>query len=100
RRQGHQVTVVRRGSGFARTGPDELTLDPRRPEDYPSVFRAFAERAGSSVAPDLIIHAFSVGLSEGATPSETVATAQSLGLLSLLFLTQAIDRQGWGRRAR
>lgn len=99
RREGHDVTIVRRSNGFARLGQRELALDPGRPEGYVALCDELADR---SYIPDGIVHALSVTRGEEGhtTTPASLEEAQTLGLYSLLFLTQALDRRGWTRTMR
>ncbi|EYF01031.1 Malonyl CoA-acyl carrier protein transacylase [Chondromyces apiculatus DSM 436] len=105
RREGHEVTVARPGSGFGHAGAGELTFDPRTPEDHLAICQTLggSARSGESVgAPDVIVHGLGVGPVEGdgRMTAASIARAQERGLHSLLFLTQALDRLGWSGRTR
>ncbi|CAM2069714.1 Amino acid adenylation domain-containing protein [Sulfidibacter corallicola] len=97
-KQGHEVIVVRAGSGFAETAHNAYTLDVRRAEDYAVLFEELAE---TDRCPDQIVLAWSLGDPERDQPMETrFAQAQNRGLFALLHIAKALDALNDERAAR
>ena len=87
RRAGHAVVLVRSGARFARLGADEFSVRAEVPADYSDLLHALA---AASYRPEVFVHGFLLP----AIPDAQIAAAQTLGLYSLLALTQAADQHG------
>lgn len=91
--RGDSVTTVEAGSQFGST-PATFTINPKRQEDYELLYRQLAAR---NTRPDLIVHFWS--LTEENSPSRLDASdiRQALAFYSLVYLVQAIGRNGGSR---
>jgi len=96
RARGHEVVLVRPVNGFSWTSHTELSLDPREPAHYDALCRSLKEKMGSSYAPNLVVHGFTAAHASSRSTEDALAA----GFYSLLFLTQALDGQGWLPKTR
>lgn len=90
-RQGQDVNTVAAAKGFRRESSTRFTIDPNQPDDYATLFQVLRAQ---DKTPRKIVHLWSV--TSGARAELTIESleeAQSLGLYSLLLLTQAIGAQ-------
>ena len=85
RRLGRRVVTVTAGTAFARGSENAFTLDPRRGDDYRTLFDAVGAAGGT--LPE-IAHLWSVTRGHN-DPDAQWDAAQALGFQSLLFLVQA-----------
>ncbi|OYQ63098.1 hypothetical protein B9G53_18730 [Pseudanabaena sp. SR411] len=83
----HQVITVKIGSNFARLADRRYMIDPSQAKDYESLIEALRQL---NQLPDQIVHLWNVTAQISSEGEEAIATAQTIGLYSLLFLTQAI----------
>jgi acyl transferase domain-containing protein/acyl carrier protein len=88
RRDGRTVSTVAAGTGFHVDG-EAVTIDPARRQDYDSLVQHL--RAGGGELPARVLHLWGV---TGAEPG--FDEAQARGLLSLIFLEQAVTAGGGG----
>jgi acyl transferase domain-containing protein/acyl carrier protein len=93
---GQEVSYVTRGDHFEHPTANHYIIDPSRPADYEQLFQ---ELGGRNRIPDKILHLWTVtapGLARGNGISGFVLDEenQSLGFYSLLYLTQALAKQG------
>ncbi|OLE21756.1 MAG: hypothetical protein AUG49_21185, partial [Catenulispora sp. 13_1_20CM_3_70_7] len=82
--RGDDVSVVRPGPGFARTGPRDYTVAPDAPDDYQRLCETLAERDWT---PEMVLHCWLVGEPDEALPARE---ARRLGFHSLLSLSKAL----------
>ncbi|MTJ53555.1 SDR family NAD(P)-dependent oxidoreductase [Anabaena sp. UHCC 0253] len=79
------------GEQFAKIGTNAYTINPQNPEDYHALI---VDLRYQNLIPDCIFHCWSItpnaNLKKG---SEFFNRCQELGFYSLLFLTQALDKQ-------
>jgi acyl transferase domain-containing protein/acyl carrier protein len=91
--EGHDVICVRGGEQFGRASDREYIINPRSKNDY---YVLIGELLTRNQLPDTIIHLWSITLTPSPphplTPS-SFEQIQHLGFYSLLFLTQALDKQ-------
>ncbi|MFJ9823381.1 beta-ketoacyl synthase N-terminal-like domain-containing protein [Streptomyces sp. NPDC101160] len=95
---GHTVVTVRKGAGYARTAEHEFTAAPAAAGDLPQVVR---ELRGEGVAPDRVLHAWSV--TDDADPTDAAgryAEALDSGFHTLVALAQALGGSGEDRPVR
>ncbi len=86
------IILVRTGSDFKRISTREYTLGPAAPGDYDSLFR---ELKRDKKVPVHIAHFWSITGDNCQAPDlETIEGTQDTGLFSLLYIVQAIGRQG------
>ncbi|BBC27207.1 type I polyketide synthase [Pseudanabaena sp. ABRG5-3] len=85
----HQVITVKIGSNFAKLSDRHYTIDPNQAKDYESLIEALQQL---KQLPDRIVHLWNVTEQISRKGEEAIATAQTIGLYSLLFLTQAIAK--------
>jgi len=91
-RQGtSEVVTVRVGEAFAEPEPGSFTLHPGRREEYGRLLRELRGRGGF---PRRIVHLWSTGAAVERVEVDRFAVAQERGLLSLLYLAQAIGETG------
>ncbi len=83
--EGHDVICVRGGEQFGRVSAREYIINPRSKNDY---YALMGELLTQNQLPDTIIHLWSVTI----TPL-SFEQIQHFGFYSLLFLTQALDKQ-------
>jgi acyl transferase domain-containing protein/acyl carrier protein len=86
RAAGRAVMLAAPGESFAAAGSDRFTLRPDYPEDYSALLVELARR-GAKLS--RIVHLWSAG-----GEPESFERTQELGFYSLLFLAQALGRQG------
>jgi len=87
---GRAIVLVTPGDAFAAAGEDRFTLPPAAPEGYSALLTELA-RQGKS--PARIVHLWGA-LPVAADAPESFRRSQDLGFWSLLFLAQALGRQG------
>jgi acyl transferase domain-containing protein/NADP-dependent 3-hydroxy acid dehydrogenase YdfG/acyl carrier protein len=79
------------GEQFAKIGKAAYTLNPQNPEDYHTLI---IELQHQNLIPNYILHCWSITANNDIpTRSEFFNKCQHLGFYSLLFLTQALDKQ-------
>ncbi|HZR38818.1 MAG TPA: SDR family NAD(P)-dependent oxidoreductase, partial [Ktedonobacteraceae bacterium] len=92
-RAGQSVITVVDADSFACIDAQTYALNPRKREDYESLFKTLRAR---DTRPQCIVHAWLVTPQE---PTELggdrLEQMQDRGFFSLLFLSQALDQQGW-----
>ena len=90
--EGHDVICVRGGEQFGRTSDREYIINPRSKNDY---YTLIGELLTQNQLPDTIIHLWSVTLTPELRPASLTSfeQIQHLGFYSLLFLSQALDKQ-------
>jgi acyl transferase domain-containing protein/acyl carrier protein len=82
-REGHHVVTVAAGETFDEVGEGAFAIDPTRREDYETLVKRLRGRAEG--LPAHVLHLW--GVTEG---EPSYGEAQSTGLLSLMFLEQAL----------
>ena len=85
----HQVITVKIGSNFAILSDRHYTIDPNQAKDYESLIETLRQL---NQLPDQIVHLWNVTEHISNKGEKAIATAQTIGLYSLLFLTQAIAK--------
>lgn len=89
---GQDVVVVKAGKKLSRDGDASFTIDPERRADYD---RVFGELDAREKMPDRIVHMWSVSPKKRRGPTlESATRANTLGFQSLLYLAQALGKQG------
>jgi amino acid adenylation domain-containing protein/FkbM family methyltransferase len=88
RRQSAAVTGIRVGTNWAASGAGDYTLNPRQPGDYDNLIGALR---ALDKTPRTLIHCWNVTAGE---EPEDLDKAQTLGFYSLLYLAQALEKQG------
>ncbi|BAT56841.1 beta-ketoacyl synthase (plasmid) [Nostoc sp. NIES-3756] len=79
------------GEQFAKNDKNAYTINPQNPEDYHALIVELQHR---NLIPDYILHCWSITANDTIqTSSEFFNKCQNLGFYSLLFLTQALDKQ-------
>jgi acyl transferase domain-containing protein len=91
--ESQDVIVVRTGSAFARSSDRVFTLNPGQRDNYNALLDGLHSMGKH---PEAIIHLWSVTEDDPEMPvPERVGEAQERGFYSLLFLVQAIEKQGF-----
>jgi acyl transferase domain-containing protein/acyl carrier protein len=90
RREGHGVVTVSSGESFAEAEDGAFTIDPTRREDYEGLIKRL--RGREEGLPTHILHLW--GVTEG---EPSYGEAQRTGLLSLMFLEQALINTAGGK---
>jgi acyl transferase domain-containing protein/acyl carrier protein len=85
----HRVITVKIGSNFAKLIDRSYMIDPNQAKDYESLIETLRQL---NQLPDQIVHLWNVTEHISNKGEEAIEKAQSLGLYSLLFLTQAIAK--------
>jgi len=85
----HQVITVKIGSNFAKLSDHIYTIDPNQAKDYELLIETLQQL---HQLPNQIVHLWNVTAQISREGVEAIATAQTIGLYSLLFLTQAIAK--------
>lgn len=85
----HQVITVEVGSQFAKLSDRSYLINPNQAEDYNSLIETLQRL---NQFPNQIVHLWNVTELTSVEVEEAIEKAQSLGLYSLLFLTQAIAK--------
>jgi acyl transferase domain-containing protein len=89
RREDREVVTVVPGDDFQVVGQDAYTLRPSEREDYVRLIQALRQRAR---VPSCVVHAWSLAAPDsGSAEHDELRAAQSLGLYSLLWLTQVLE---------
>lgn len=89
RRGGHRVVTVSAGEGLSEPGEGAFIVDPAKREDYESLIQQLRGQEGG--LPTHVLHLW------GATAEEpSYDEAQRMGLLSLMFLEQALTNTAGG----
>jgi len=91
--EGRRVTVVRPGESFRKAGEGSYEVAPGRREDYDALLKDLAA-AGS--LPDCALHLWNVG--PATADPEALARVPERSFWSLLYLTQALGRNGVTQR--
>ena len=89
---GYDPSVVKLGEHYHRDGDRGFTIDPRSPQDY---FLLIQDLHRNGTVPETILHLWchSPSITDAAS-AETIDTWQSLGFYSLVYLSQALDKEG------
>ncbi|CAM2064004.1 SDR family NAD(P)-dependent oxidoreductase [Sulfidibacter corallicola] len=96
--ENQKVVRVRAGDAFAQLDAHRFTVNPERAEDYRTLAKTLGE---ADLLPDHVIHLWSTTpRAVSATVAGAFAGAQSRGLYSLLYLTQALTGQVGSRPVR
>ncbi|MCK5522104.1 MAG: amino acid adenylation domain-containing protein [Thiomargarita sp.] len=86
-----EVITVKVGTELTQINDSEYTLNPQQSEDYEALLKKL--RTLNKI-PQTIVHLWTVTHNSDEAPKyERVDEAQTLGFYSLLFLTQAIEKQ-------
>jgi acyl transferase domain-containing protein/acyl carrier protein len=85
----HQVITVKTGSNFAKLGDRSYMIDPSQVSNYEALIETLQQH---NQLPNQILHLWNVTEHVASPPESAIASAQTLGLYSLLFLTQAIAK--------
>jgi acyl transferase domain-containing protein/acyl carrier protein len=85
----HQVITVKIGSNFAKLSDRNYTINPSQASDYESLIETLQQL---NQLPSQILHLWNVTEHIASQSDAAIATAQTIGLYSLLFLTQAIAK--------
>ncbi|HEX7330560.1 MAG TPA: amino acid adenylation domain-containing protein [Pyrinomonadaceae bacterium] len=89
---GHEVIKVRAGQKFGRDDAGAYTVNPSCAEDYVALI---GDLQRNGIALSSIVHLWSVGaVAEALAGEAAFEAAQARGFYSVLFLTQALDKQG------
>ncbi len=91
--EGRRVTVVAAGEELRRTGEGRYEIAPGRREDYDGLIK---ELAAAGALPDCVLHLWSLG--PVITAPEELARVPERGFWSLLYLAQALGKQGVTQR--
>lgn len=89
RLNGRNIVTVCAGGNFTRSGRNGFVIRPDRVEDYVALLSGLEQGAGFSK----IIHLWTISGDERNGP-ESFDRVQSAGFYSLIFLAQALGRQG------
>ncbi|MGD2089535.1 MAG: SDR family NAD(P)-dependent oxidoreductase [Candidatus Aminicenantes bacterium] len=90
--QDRDICVVKMGKQFDRASDGVYSVNPQRSQDYDTLLK---ELRVSGRLPGKILHLWSVTAADAAGPAvDTVELSQYSSFYSLLFLAQALDRQG------
>lgn len=90
-RQGHRVMMVEAGERFHQESPDSFVINPQHAEDYDALLRA---TLAQNRVPWKLVHLWSVPpRTEPELTMAAIEEAQTLGLYSLIYLTQALGAQ-------
>jgi acyl transferase domain-containing protein/acyl carrier protein len=87
---GQEVVTVRRGARFGRLGDEAYALDPRERTGYDSLLE---DLRASGLRPRKVLHLWGLGRGD-ASVEEAVEEAQHRGFFSLVYVAQALGRQG------
>jgi len=91
--RGEACVRVRRGTKFARIEAGLYEIEPGNPEHYQKLLR---EAFGREVACKGIVHLFALDSATwDATDIDTIAYDVERGCVSVMYLLQAMARQGW-----
>jgi len=85
----HQVITVKIGANFAKLGDRSYVLNPHQSTDYAVLIETLQQ---INQLPDQIVHFWNVTENIMKLNEEAIAQAQTVGLFSLLYLTQAIAK--------
>jgi FkbM family methyltransferase len=89
--ENQDVISVKLGEQFSQLSEREYTINPRSRDDYSVLLKDLVAR---NKLPKTIVHSWNVELDERARSGiELFKEAQNLGFYSLLFLTQALEKQ-------
>ncbi|MDI3287046.1 type I polyketide synthase [Polyangium sp. 15x6] len=88
RERGAEVITVAPGLAFTRDPAGGYTIDPRRPEDYRSLFGDLWARG---VMPSALVHTWMIAPEALDPTASEVDRALDFGFYSLVFAVQAID---------
>jgi acyl transferase domain-containing protein len=90
---GQKATIVYAGDEFARLDAHTYTIRPHHHDDYEALLTELHTQAKS---PETIMHLWGVTPSEQQpSAGEAFERSQSLGFYSLLYLTQALEKQNY-----
>jgi len=100
KQKGCQVITVARGETFSHEGDGKdhhYIINPNREEDYQALIRDINSR-GKEKFPDMIIHLWTLSSGEADPGGKSYFQQQQVeGYYSLLYLAQALVKQGVGR---
>ena len=92
RNEGQTVVTVVAGEKFSNNGDAEFTINPSNPADYAALITAAASKGRI----ENVLHLWSLSRDrQSGLTDELFDHAQQRGFYSLLFLTQALGRQGF-----
>jgi acyl transferase domain-containing protein/acyl carrier protein len=96
REQGQKVIAVTIGDRYDRLGDDLYSINPQKPSDYAELI---AGLKASELVPENITHFWSLSTDEPVGSSESLfEESQVTGYYSLLFLTQALEKERFGSK--
>ncbi len=90
--RGYDPWLVKPGEQYQRNGDRGFTIDPRSPQDYS---RLMKDLHSNGAVPETVLHLWchSPSISNAAS-AETIDILQFLGFYSLVYLSQALDKEG------
>ena len=90
--RGYDPWLVNPGEQYQRNGDRGFTIDPRSPQDYS---RLMKDLHSNGTVPETVLHFWchSPSISNAAS-AETIDIWQFLGFYSLVYLSQALDKEG------
>jgi non-ribosomal peptide synthase protein (TIGR01720 family) len=90
--RGYDPWLVNPGKQYQRNGDRGFTIDPRSPQDY---LRLMKDLHSNGAVPETVLHLWCHSPSiTNAAASETIDIWQFLGFYSLVYLSQALDKEG------
>jgi acyl transferase domain-containing protein/acyl carrier protein len=93
----HQVITVRIGAKFTKLSDRNYRINPSQASDYESLIETLQQL---NQLPSQILHLWNVTEDVASQTDAAIATAQTMGLYSLLFLTKAIAKHAMSSKLK